>query len=71
VVKLAPVATCVVNPASEYHFNVPPLPLALKVTEPEPHRLAPVVVGAAGIALTVAVVVPGVETQPLTVTITL
>jgi hypothetical protein len=48
VTKVGPVLTRVVSPASEYHLRVPPLPLALSVTEPGPQRLAPVVVGAAG-----------------------
>ena len=44
-----------VKAALAYHLRVPPLPLALSVTEPGPQRLAPVVVGAAGFGLTVKV----------------
>jgi hypothetical protein len=40
-----------------YQFTVPPQPLALKVTVPVPHREFPVVVGAEGMTLIVAVVV--------------
>jgi hypothetical protein len=44
----------VVNDASEYHFNVPPLPTAFNVTVPDPHRLAPLATGAAVFIVKVA-----------------
>ena len=51
VVKLVPVATCVVNVASLYHLITsvaPPDKIADKLTVPVPHLDAPVPVGAAG-----------------------
>jgi hypothetical protein len=55
VVKLVP-AVPTPPVVAVYQFTVPPQPLALKVTVPVPHREFPVVVGAVGMALIVAVV---------------
>ena len=61
-VYVAPVVKAVPPVKAPYHEIVPPAqPLAESVTVPVPQRLAPALVGAVGIALTVTVAVEVVE----------
>ncbi|CAH0997524.1 hypothetical protein EMA8858_03658 [Emticicia aquatica] len=67
VVYVDPVPKLVPPVSAAYQVYVPEQPLALKLTVPVPQRLPPVVVGADGIAVTVAIADDLVLTQLLTV----
>jgi len=70
VVKLLPVAILEPPEAEVYHFTVPDEGTALNVVVPDTQILPGVVLLIAGMALTVAFVVPAALEQPLTVTTT-